>query len=101
MFYSFFVCFISCFSYFSLCACSAFNPFGAKMEIVCTACIKKRALVLAVSALYASLRLCEAAPTLSLSHTVIYGPAVHPKRCSLPVNYFYVQAKDTDGNKYS
>lgn len=41
----------------------------------------------------------EARPALSLSATRVYGPGIHPKRSSLPINYFYVQAVDTDGNK--
>lgn len=44
-------------------------------------------------------RTCEAAPALSLSRTRVYGPGVHPKRSNLPINYFYIQAVDTAGNK--
>ena len=64
-------------------------------------CVSLSALLLAVGALCISFRTCQAAPALSLSRTRIYGPAIHPKRSSLPINYFYIQAVDTDGNKYS
>ena len=56
--------------------------------------------LVALGALFVSLRGCGAAPALSLTRTRIYGPGIHPKRCSLPINYFYIQAVDTDGNKY-
>ncbi|CAI8019667.1 Protein O-glucosyltransferase 2 [Geodia barretti] len=56
--------------------------------------------LVALGALFVSLRGCGAAPALSLTRTRIYGPGIHPKRCSLPINYFYIQAVDTDGNNY-
>ena len=36
---------------------------------------------------------------LSLERSSVFGPGVDPKRTSLPINYFYIQAVDTDGNK--
>ena len=57
------------------------------------------ALLTALAALCTFFLSSHASPALILSRTRIYGPAIHPKRCSLPINYFYVQAVDTDGNK--
>lgn len=36
---------------------------------------------------------------LDAKKTRVFGPGVHPKRSRLPVNYFYIQAVDTEGNK--
>lgn len=42
---------------------------------------------------------CEAAAQLDLRKMRVFGPGIHPKRSQLPVNYFYIQAVDTLGNK--
>ena len=39
------------------------------------------------------------ASELSFKKSLVYGPGIDSKRCSLPVNYFYIQAVDKDGNK--
>ena len=41
----------------------------------------------------------EAAARLDAKKTRVFGPGIHPKRSRLPINYFYIQAVDTEGNK--
>ena len=36
---------------------------------------------------------------LSPEKSVIFGPGVHPDKAGLPVNYFYIQAVDSNGEK--
>lgn len=68
---------------------------GARMSLLLSP------FLVVLGALFIYSRGSQATPTLSLSRTRVYGPAIHPKRCSLPINYFYIQAVDTDGNKYA
>ncbi len=52
-----------------------------------------------LAALVYCIEVCDSVPQLSASKSLVFGPGVDPKRSQLPVNYFYVQAVDTDGNK--
>ena len=81
-----------------LCACAcAWRIVRVKMLVKkWWFCVSLSPLLVVYGAIFVS---CDAVPALSLSRTRIYGPGIHPKRCSLPINYFYIQAIDTEGNR--
>ncbi len=39
------------------------------------------------------------ATELNSEKSIVFGPGIDPKRSSLPINYFYIQAVDKHGNK--
>lgn len=41
----------------------------------------------------------EASSLLSTSETLVYGPGLHEDTSSLPLNYFFIQARDSTGVK--
>lgn len=41
----------------------------------------------------------SAAAQLSAEKSLVFGPGIHPERVGFPVNYFYIQAVDTEGKK--
>ena len=47
--------------------------------------------------------LCSLSETLSAQlsseKSLVFGPGVHPERAGFPVNYFYIQAVDSEGKK--
>ena len=40
-----------------------------------------------------------AAAELSPDKCLVFGPGIEPDRVGLPVNYFFIQAVDTEGKK--
>lgn len=42
--------------------------------------------------------LCEDM-TVSVSHSLVYGPGVDAKRAPMPIEYIYVQLKTKEGKK--
>lgn len=41
----------------------------------------------------------EGSSLLSASQTLLFGPGLHRDSTSLPLNYFFIQARDSDGVK--
>ena len=41
----------------------------------------------------------EGSSSISVSETLLFGPGLHSDSTSLPLNYFFIQARDSDGAK--
>lgn len=57
------------------------------------------AAILILSHYQVSVPVHAASSLLSTSETLVFGPGLYEDTTALPINYFYIQARDREGKK--